>query len=189
MALHTFTVCDLADGAWCDATTVSGGGRVFMFSNLRFYLGQQLVARSIERERSQSFAMPLDVERSIASPGPGRPVLLSRVGRSSECLVRSDSAGDGMWGAEVAAGRLRYACATFQVSLTARRASSSYRRLAKPEGYGQNRFVERYLHAQVALRMPEPRQPSLHGPMAGVLRMTFRWYMELTELSRWAQTR
>jgi len=63
-------------------------------------------------------------------------------------LVRSEAVGDGMWGAEVAAGDvalMRVPLASFSDGSEAV-PSSSYRKLTKPEGYTfQNRFVGDYL--------------------------------------------
>src|SRR5512141_586984 len=63
-------------------------------------------------------------------------------------LVRADSVGDGMWGAEVAAGDV----ALMRVPLTSFSDGSqdvppyNYRKLPKPSGYTfQNRFVGDYL--------------------------------------------
>jgi hypothetical protein len=63
-------------------------------------------------------------------------------------LVRSESSGDGMWGAEVVAGSvalMRVPVASFSDGRDTVPASS-YQPLQKPEGYTfQNRFVHNYL--------------------------------------------
>jgi hypothetical protein len=96
--------------------------------------------------------MPLDGTAPSALRASGSPVdqfsfLESNDGHLN-VLVRSDAVGDGMWGAEVAAGDV----ALMRVPISSFSDGSeaaplySYRRLPKPEGDTfQNRFVGNYL--------------------------------------------
>ena len=155
MALHTVTVCDLANGGFdCQATSVVGpAGRVFYVSPDSVYVWTSSWARRA-RDKSSSivFRMPLDGSGPSALRASGSPVdqfsFLQSEDRHLNVLVRSESSGDGMWGAEVAAGSvalMRVPVANFSDGSEAVPASN-YQRLPKPEGYTfQNRFVEDYL--------------------------------------------
>jgi len=163
LTLHTVTVCDLAGGDFkCEATAVLGPpGRVFYVSPESVYVwvndwvrhGNQMSAQSLV------YRMPLDGSGPSALGVSGSPVdqfsfLESKDGHLN-VLVRSESVGDGMWGAEVAAGEV----ALMRVPLTSFSdgseavPSSNYRKLSQPEcvsGQGcsytfQNRFVGSYL--------------------------------------------
>jgi hypothetical protein len=155
-ALHTVTVCDLARGDFdCHATSVIGPqGRVFYVSSESVYVwvndwvgnGKQM------RARSMVYRLPLDGSAPTALGVSGSPVdqfsFLESEDGHLNVLLRSDTAGDGMWGAEVAAGDMslmRIPLASFSDgSETVPR--SSYRRLPKPQGYSfQNRFVGDFL--------------------------------------------
>ena len=156
LALHTVTVCDLAqDDFKCEATAVLGApGRVFYVSPESVYVwttdwsryGQQTGARSM------LYRMPLDGSSPSAIGVSGSPVdqfsFLESEDKHLNVLVRSNSAGDGMWGAEVAAGDvalMRLPLSSFNDG--SQSASSwSYHPLPKPAGYTfQNRFVGDYL--------------------------------------------
>ncbi len=156
LSLHTVTTCDLAnDGFDCKATAVLGPpGRVFYVSPESVYVwvnswvkrGQQMGPESM------LFRMPLDGSGPSALGVSGSPVdqfsFLESPDSHLNVLVRSGSVGDGMWGAEVAAGDvalLRVPLLSFSDgSETA--PASNYRELPKPEGYTfQNRFVGDYL--------------------------------------------
>jgi hypothetical protein len=156
LALHTVTVCDLAQNDFkCDATAVLGpAGRVFYVSPESVYVwttdwsryGQQ------SKESSTLYRMPLDGSSPSAIGVSGSPVdqfsFLESEDKHINVLVRSNSAGDGMWGAEVAAGDvalMRVALSSFNDG--SQNASSwSYHPLPKPAGYTfQNRFVGNYL--------------------------------------------
>ncbi|HEU4769686.1 MAG TPA: beta-propeller domain-containing protein [Pyrinomonadaceae bacterium] len=155
MALHTVTVCDLANGGFdCKGTSVIGpAGRVFYVSPDSVYVWASSWARAA-RDRSTSllFRMPLDGSGPSALRTSGSPVdqfsFLQSEDHHLNVLVRSDSRGDGMWGAEVAAGSvalMRVPISNFSDGNEAVPASN-YRRLPKPEGYTfQNRFVHDYL--------------------------------------------
>jgi hypothetical protein len=155
-ALHTVTVCDLARGDFdCHATSVAGPpGRVFYVSSESVYVwvndwvghGRQMSAQSMV------YRLPLDGSAPTALGVSGSPVdqfsFLESEDGHLNVLLRSDTAGDGMWGAEVAAGDMslmRIRLASFSDgSETVPR--SSYRRLPKAQGYTfQNRFVGDYL--------------------------------------------
>jgi len=98
------------------------------------------------------YRMPLDGSGPSALGVTGSPVdqfsFLESEDAHLNVLVRSDSAGDGMWAAEVAAGDvalMRVPLASFSDG-SGVAPSSSYRKLVKPEGYTfQNRFVGEYL--------------------------------------------
>jgi hypothetical protein len=155
-ALHTVTVCDLARGDFdCHATSVAGPpGRVFYVSSESVYVwvndwvghGRQM------RAQSMVYRLPLDGSAPTALGVSGSPVdqfsFLESEDAHLNVVLRSDTAGDGMWSAEVAAGDMslmRIPLASFSDgSETVPR--SSYRRLPKAEGYTfQNRFVGDYL--------------------------------------------
>ncbi|HEY3026885.1 MAG TPA: beta-propeller domain-containing protein [Pyrinomonadaceae bacterium] len=156
VALHTVTVCDLANGGFaCQATAVLGPpGRVFYVSPESVYVWTTDWAERGDQMRAESmlYRMPLDGSGPSALGVSGSPVdqfsFLESEDAHLNVLVRSDSAGDGMWAAEVAAGDMalmRVPLASFTDG-TSLAPSSSYRKLAKPEGYTfQNRFVGDYL--------------------------------------------
>lgn len=156
LALHTVTVCDLANGGFaCNATAVLGpAGRVFYVSPESVYVWVSDWTRRGDRMRAQSmvYRMPLDASGPSALAVSGSPIdqfsFLESDDRHLNVLVRSDAAGDAMWAAEVAAGDvalMRVPLSSFSDgSETA--PSSSYRPLRKPAGYTfQNRFVSDYL--------------------------------------------
>jgi hypothetical protein len=156
MALHTVTVCDLAGGGFdCKATSVVGPpGRVFYVSPNSVYVwvtGGIYRGQTVETE-SMLYRMPLDGAEPSALRVSGSPVdqfsFLESDDDHLNVLVRSEASGDGMWGAEVAAGDV----ALMRVPLTsfsdgsASADPSMYRRIPKPDGYTfQNRFVGDYL--------------------------------------------
>ncbi len=156
MALHTVTVCDLANGGFdCNATSVIGpAGRVFYVSPDAVYVWASSWFRYGQQARPQSMLvrMPLDGSGPSALGVSGSPVdqfsFLESDDHYLNVLVRSESSGDGMWAAEVAAGDvalLRVPVMSFSDGSEAA-PSSNYRRLPKPEGYTfQNRFVGNYL--------------------------------------------
>jgi hypothetical protein len=155
-ALHTVTICDLARGEFdCKATSVLGPrGRVFYVSPESVYVWVNDWVQNEKQWRAQSivYRMPLDGSGPSALNVSGSPVdqfsFLESEDGHLNVLVRSDTAGDGMWGAEAAAGDV----ALMRVPLTSfsdghdTAPSSSYRRLPNPAGYTfQNRFVGDYL--------------------------------------------
>jgi len=155
-ALHTVTVCDLANGGFaCNATAVLGPpGRVFYVSENSVYVWVSDWARRGKQIHSESmlYRMPLDGSDPSALGVSGSPVdqfsFLESDDNHLNVLVRSDSVGDGMWGAETAAGDV----ALMRVPLSSFSDGSevvesvNYRKLPKPAGYAfQNRFVGDYL--------------------------------------------
>jgi hypothetical protein len=150
------TICDLSRGEFdCKATSVIGpAGEVFYVSAESVYIWTSDWTRQNDKWRAQSmvFRMPLDGTAPSALNVSGSPVdqfsFLESDDGYLNVLVRSDSSGDGMWGAEAAEGDV----ALMRVPLTHFSDGTDtvqpfrYRKLAKPEGYTfQNRFVGDYL--------------------------------------------
>ncbi len=156
MALHTVTICDLANGGFdCKATSVIGPpGRVFYVSPESVYIWLTDWERQGDKmtPRSLLYRMPLDGSSPSALEVSGSPVdqfsFLESDDADLNVLVRSQTAGDGMWGAERAAGNvalLRVPLASFSDG-SEPVPSSSYLKLPTPRGYTfQNRFVGDYL--------------------------------------------
>jgi hypothetical protein len=157
-ALHTVTVCDLAGGGFdCKAKSVVGPpGRVFYVSPEAVYIWvtDWVVQKEKSHTESMLYRMPLDGSEPTALGVSGSPVdqfsFLEGEDGYLNVLVRSEAPGDGMWGAEVAAGDV----AMMRVPLEGFSDGSQivpsfrYRRLPKPDGnvYAfQNRFVGDYL--------------------------------------------
>lgn len=153
-ALHTVTVCDLANGGFdCQATSVIGpAGRVFYVSPDAVYVWAASWAYGDNKPPSLLFRMPLDGSAPSALRVSGSPVdqfsFLQSEDQHLNVLVRSLSKGDGMWRAEVAQGDvalMRVPIASFSDGSQLVPATS-YQQLPKPEGYTfQNRFVGGYL--------------------------------------------
>jgi len=156
VALHTVTVCDLTNGGFeCQATSVMGpAGRVFYVSPDAVFVWASSWYRRGSKDTPQSllFRLPLDGSGPSALGVSGSPVdqfsFLQSEDQHLNVLVRSDAGGDGMWGAEVAAGDvalMRIPIMSFSDGGESV-PSSKYRKLPKPEGYTfQNRFVNDYL--------------------------------------------
>ena len=155
-ALHTVTVCDLSVGDFkCEATGVLGPpGRVFYVSPDAVYVWVNDWVNRGNQTRTQSmvYRMPLDGSSPSALGVTGAPIdqfsFLESTDGNLNVLVRADSVGDGMWGAEMAAGDV----ALMRVPLSSFSDGSqdvsgfNYRKLPKPSGYTfQNRFVGDYL--------------------------------------------
>ena len=153
LALHTVTVCDLANGGFdCQATSVLGPpGHVFYVSPDSVYVWATTWSGD-SKNRSLLFRMPLDGTGPSALRVSGSPVdqfsFLQSEDQYLNVLVRSMGRGDGMWAAETTDGSV----ALMRVPLVAfsdgseTAPVSSYRRLPQPEGYTfQNRFVGNYL--------------------------------------------
>lgn len=156
MALHTVTVCDLANNGFdCKATAVIGPwGEVFYVSPESVYVwvtewmprGEQMHAQSMV------YRMPLDGSAPSALRTSGSPVdqfsFLESEDGYLNVLVRSENKGDGMWNSEVGQGDvalMRVALKTFSDGKEAVPATM-YHALPKPAGYTfQNRFVGDYL--------------------------------------------
>ena len=157
LALHTVTVCDLAnDDFKCDATAVLGApGRVFYVSPESVYVWTTDWSGYGQRggQHSTLYRMPLDGSGPSAIGVSGSPVdqfsFLESEDKSLNVLVRKDSSGDGMWGAEYASGDvalLRMPLSLFNDG-TNSASSWCYHPLPTPTGgYAfQNRFVGNYL--------------------------------------------
>jgi hypothetical protein len=158
-AIHTVTVCNLADGEMqCEGTSVIGpAGRVFYVSPESVYVWTTDWSRAYEegeraRPRSMVYRMPLDGSAPSALGAAGSPVdqfsFLESGDHHLNVLVRSDAAGEGMWSSETTAGDV----ALMRVPLRSFSDGSenipaeNYRRLPRPEGYTfQNRFIGDYL--------------------------------------------
>jgi hypothetical protein len=152
-ALHTVTVCDLANGGFdCQATAVIGPpGHVFYVSPDSVFVWGSTWNRNSEF-KSMLFRMPLDGSSPSALGVAGSPIdqfsFLQSEDQHLNVLVSSRGKGDGMWQAEMAYGDV----ALMRIPITSFSDGSdsvpaaNYRRLPKPEGYGfQNRFVGNYL--------------------------------------------
>jgi len=156
VALHTVTVCDLAQGDFkCEATAVLGPpGRVFYVSPGSVYVWTTDWSRYGQRgsQPSTLFRMPLDGSGPSAIGVTGSPVdqfsFLESEDKNLNVLVRANSSGDGMWNAEGAAGDvalMRLPLSSFNDGSDSA-SSWDYHRLPKPLGYTfQNRFVGEYL--------------------------------------------
>jgi Beta propeller domain len=156
LALHTVTICDLANGGFdCKANAVvAAPGRVFYVSPDAVYVWATswIYRANQSRMQSQLFRMPLDGSAPSALGVSGGPVdqfsFLQSNDQHLNVLVRSDGSGDGMWAAEATAGDvalMRVSISDFSDGSEAV-PSSKYRRLPKPQGYTfQNRFVRDYL--------------------------------------------
>ena len=153
LAMHTVTVCDLANGGFdCQATTVLGPpGHVFYVSPDSVYVW----ASSWTGERNHRpllFRMPLDGSGPSALRVAGSPVdqfsLLESDDQHLNVLVRSEGKGDGMWAAEVSEGDVALMRIPIMSFSDGREAvpASSYRALKNPEGHTfHNRFIGDYL--------------------------------------------
>lgn len=156
LAMHTVTVCDLAqEDLKCEGTAVLGPpGRVFYVSPESVYIWMTDWTRTggKSRDRSLLYRMPLDGSSPSAIGVSGSPVdqfsFLESEDRHLNVLVRSDTAGDGMWAGEVAAGdvaMMRLPLGSFNDGSDSV-APWNYHSLPKPTGYTfQNRFVGDYL--------------------------------------------
>jgi len=154
LALHTVTVCDLAnDNFNCDATAVLGApGRVFYVSPESVYVWTTDWSGQRSGQKSMLYRMPLDGSGPSAIGVSGSPVdqfsFLESEDKNLNVLVRNDSSGDGMWAAEYANGDvalLRMPLSLFNDG-TDKASSWCYHPLPKPAGYTfQNRFVGNYL--------------------------------------------
>src|SRR5882724_2254359 len=156
LALHTVTVCDLAnDNFKCDATGVLGApGRVFYVSPESVYVWTTDWAGYGQRggQHSMLYRMPLDGSGPSAIGVSGSPVdqfsFLESEDKHLNVLVRTGGSGDGMWAAESSAGDV--ALMRLPLSLfndgTDSASSWCYHPLPKPESAAfQNRFVGNYL--------------------------------------------
>jgi hypothetical protein len=156
LALHTVTVCDLAnDDFKCEATAVLGApGRVFYVSPESVYVWTTDWSGYSQRggQHSMLYRMPLDGSGPSAVGVSGSPVdqfsFLESEDKHLNVLVRNDASGDGMWGAEYAAGDVALMRVPLSLFNDGSQSASSwcYHPLPKPTGYTfQNRFVGNYL--------------------------------------------
>ncbi|HET6977741.1 MAG TPA: beta-propeller domain-containing protein [Pyrinomonadaceae bacterium] len=163
-ALHTVTVCDLANGGFdCQATAVIGPpGHVFYVSPDSVFVWASSWNSGF---KSLLFRMPLDGSGPSALGVSGSPVdqfsFLQSEDQHLNVLVVSRGKGDGMWQAEVANGDV----ALMRIPITSFSdgnesvPASNYRKLPKPEGYAfQNRFVGNYLIYGTGSGWGYPRQ-------------------------------
>lgn len=156
LALHTVTVCDLANKDFsCQGTGVLGApGRVFYVSPNSVYVWttEWNYGNGRAKSRSMLYKMPLDGSAPSALGVIGSPVdqfsFLESDDDRLNVLVRSDGHGEQMWGSEFAAGDV----ALFRVPTESFSDGSEsapayrYHELPKPEGYTfQNRFVGDHL--------------------------------------------
>ena len=101
-ALHTVTVCDLANGGFdCQATSVVGPpGHVFYVSPDSVYVWASTWGRN-EQTRSIVFRMPLDGSGPSALRASGSRIdqfsFLQSEDEYLNVLVQSNGKGDGMW--------------------------------------------------------------------------------------------
>jgi len=156
LALHTVTVCDLAnDDFKCEATAVLGApGRVFYVSPESVYVWTTDWPGDGQRgeQHSMLYRMPLDGSGPSAVSVSGSPVdqfsFLESEDKQLNVLIRNDSSGDGMWGGEYAAGDVALLRVPLSLFNDGSQSASSwcYHPLPKPAGYTfQNRFVGDYL--------------------------------------------
>jgi hypothetical protein len=166
-ALHTITVCDLANGFDCRATSVIGpSGHVFYVSPDSVYVWASAWDDG-KRNRALLFRMPLDGSSPSALRVSGGPIDQFSFLQSDDgflnVLVRANSQGDGMWASEVADGDaalMRVPIITFSDGSEAV-PKSGYRQLPEPEDYDfQNRFVSDYLIYGTGSGWGEPKNKS-----------------------------
>lgn len=155
LALHTVTVCDLANQDFkCEATGVLGApGRVFYVSPDSVYVWTTEWRYTQQTtERSMLYRMPLDGTSPSAIGVSGSPVdqfsFLESPDKHLNVLVRSNGSGDGMWHAERTGGDialLRISVSSFNDGSNSA-SSWDYHGLPKVSGYTfQNRFVGDYV--------------------------------------------
>lgn len=178
LALHTVTVCDLANGGFdCQATAVVGpAGRVFYVSPQSVYVWVTDWAYRGNQAKQQSmvYRMPLDGAAPSALQVAGSPVdqfsFLETEAGQLNVMVRSNGAGDAMWAAEVGEGDvalLRLPLRSFSDGSDIA-SSENYQQLKKPEGWTfQNRFVGDYLLYGTGSGWGNP-QRSRHGKLFAV---------------------
>lgn len=154
-ALHTVTVCDLAQRDLpCTGTAVMGPpGRVFYVSEGAVYVWatEWKYDDGKSSQRSMVVRLPLDGGGPSALKVKGAPVdqfSFLEEGGNLDVLVRGDSAGDAMWAPEATAGDvalMRTPLAAFSGAVTDV-PDARYTKLPKPSGFTfQNRFVGDHL--------------------------------------------
>jgi len=155
-ALHTVTICDLANGGFnCNATSVIGPpGRVFYVSQSSVYIWvtNWLWQGRTATTQSMLYRMPLDGSGPSALAVSGSPIdqfsFLESQDAYLNVLVRQDANGDGMWNAESTAGNtalMRVPLSSFSDGRDVVD-SSSYHALPGGSGYTtHDRFVGDFL--------------------------------------------
>jgi hypothetical protein len=147
-ALHSVTVCDLARPEMqCESTSLIGPpGNVFYVSPSSVYVWTTNWQRG--NNRSIVYRMPLDGSTPTALGALGSPTDQFSFYESDDghlnVLLRSNSRGNWMWGAESADGRVAlFRVPTSEFSDGSKSAvEENYTVLPKPAGYAlQNRFV------------------------------------------------
>ena len=160
VALHTVTVCDLAQAEMdCESTAVLGSpGRVFYVSGGSVYVWttqwhrNRPGAGSTSAPGSAVFRIPLDGTAPTALKTAGSPIdqfsFLESADNHLNVLVRANGRGEGMWAAEANAGDfglLRVSLDSFSDGRE-RAPAEAYRALPRPGGHAiQNRYVGQYL--------------------------------------------
>jgi len=157
LALHTVTVCDLAQPEMsCAATAVMGpGGRDFYVAADAVYVwttnGRRVPREGERRAGAALFRIPLDGGAPQAIKAEGSPIdqfsFLEADGHLN-VLLRANGRGEAMWAAESGSGDmalLRLPLAEFGDGRETA-APERYRPLPKPAGHTvQNRFVGQHL--------------------------------------------
>jgi len=160
VALHTVTVCDLAQAEMdCESTAVLGSpGRVFYVSGGSVYVWTTPGRRarpaggSAPGAASAVFRIPLDGTAPTALKAAGSPIdqfsFLEGDDNHLNVLVRANGRGDGMWAAERNAGGyalLRVSLDSFSDGRDSA-PEEAYQPLPRPHGHAvQNRYVGQYL--------------------------------------------
>jgi len=178
VALHTVTVCDLAQPELdCESTAVLGApGRVFYVSGGSVYVWTTPWHRnrSASAPASALFRIPLDGAAPSALKVAGSPIdqfsFLEGADDHLNVLVRSNGRGDGMWAAEWNSGDfalLRVSLDSFSDGRESAPAAA-YRRLPRPRGQAvQNRYVGAYLLYGTGAGWRRP-QRTLNGQVVAV---------------------
>ena len=157
VALHTVTVCDLAQPEMaCEATAVMGpAGRVFYVSANSVYVwttSWRRAPREGERKPGSAlFRIPLDGSAPQAIKAEGSPIdqfsFLEADGQLN-VLLRASGRGEAMWAAENGSGDMALLRLPLNEFGDGRQAAAAerYRTLPKSAGYTlQNRYVGNYL--------------------------------------------
>jgi hypothetical protein len=178
VALHTVTVCDLAQPELeCESTAVLGlPGRVFYVSAHSVFVWTTAWRRTGQSSTPSSavFRIPLDGSAPSALKTAGSPIdqfsFLEGEDGFLNVLVRSNGRGDGMWAAEVNSGDLallRVPLASFSDGRDSA-PRESYRTLPKANGHAlQNRYVGAYLLYGVGAGWRRP-QTTLHSEVYAI---------------------
>ena len=158
VALHTVTVCDLAQtGMDCESTAVLGApGRVFYVSGGSVYVWttqwRHNRSAAATAPGSALFRIPLDGTAPTALKTAGSPIdqfsFLEGDDSHLNVLVRANGRGEGMWAAEANAGDfalLRISLDSFSDGRDAAPAEA-YKPLPRPNGHAiQSRYIGPYL--------------------------------------------